>query len=268
MTLIEYLELLIPAALYLAAGACVMQRMRARASAWPIHVLAVIALILHAWLLGREMFAAHSIVIDVGGALSLFAWQTALLLWLFSLRQPVIFLGSIVYPFTALCVVVGHGLPSGSSPTEPLSWALQTHITLSLLAYGLLTLGALVALVMALQHRQLHEHRPKKIALNLPPLQQMEKMLFRLMGTGFIILTLAIASGFLFLDNLFAQHLAHKTILSILAWLVFGILLWGRHQFGWRGLAAMRWSLAGYGLLILAYFGSKLVLELILGEHW
>lgn len=178
------------------------------------------------------------------------------------------FLGVIVYPFTAVCLVAGHTIPAGSAPTEPLSWALQTHIILSLLAYGLLTLGALIALVMAIQHRLLHEHRPNGLAATLPPLQQMEAMLFRLMAGGFFVLTLAIISGLGFVDRIFAQHLAHKTVLSLLAWLVFGILLWGRHQFGWRGRAAVRWCLSGYGLLILAYFGSKLVLELILGRHW
>lgn len=242
--------------------------LRRQTAAWPIHILAAMALALHALVLGREMFAAHSLIIDVGGALSLFAWQSALLLLLFSLWQPVVFLGVIVYPLTALCLLVGHGLPAGNTPMEPLGWPLQTHIILSLLAYGLLTLGALIALIMAMQHRALHEQRPNGLAARLPPLQQMETMLFRLMAGGFFVLTLAIVSGLVFVDQLFAQHLAHKTILSILAWLVFGILLWGRRQFGWRGRAATRWSLAGYALLILAYFGSKLVLELILGRHW
>lgn len=268
MSAINYLALLVPAAFYIAAGAAVIWRMRADGPAWPVHVLAVVALTLHAVVLGREMLAAHSVVIDVGGALSLFAWQSAILLLLFSLWQPIVFLGAIVYPITAVCLLIGHGLPAGNTPIEPLGWALQAHITLSLLAYGLLTLGALIALIMAIQHRALHEQRPNGLAAALPPLQQMEIMLFRLMAGGFFVLTLAIVSGLAFVDHLFAQHLAHKTILSILAWLVFGILLWGRHQFGWRGRAATRWSLGGYGLLILAYFGSKLVLELILGRHW
>lgn len=265
---ITYLALLVPAALYFAAGGTAVRYVRHNTAVWPVYALASLALALHGLLLGREMLAAHSVVIDVGGALSLFAWQSALLLWLFSLRQPLVFLGAVVYPITALCVVIGHTLPSGSSPMEPLSWPVQTHIILSLLAYGLLTLGALLALVMAVQHRQLHDHRPRTLVASLPPLQQMEAMLFRLIGSGFFVLTLAIVSGLAFIDQLFAEHLAHKTILSILAWLVFGILLWGRAQFGWRGRAAMRWSLSGYGLLILAYFGSKVVLELILGRHW
>lgn len=260
--------LTLAAALYLAAATASLRHIRAGAAVWPVHALAVAALGLHAALLAGGMLAAHSVVIDVGGALSLFAWQTALLLWLFSLWQPVFFLGTLMYPIAAVCVIGGASLPTGNSPTETLAWPLQTHIILSLLAYGLLSLGALQALVMAIQHRQIHDHRPSGLVAVLPPIQTMETMLFRLIAAGFCVLTLAIGSGVVFIDNLFAQHLAHKTILSLLAWLVFGILLWGRRQFGWRGRTAMRWSLGGYGLLILAYFGSKLVLELILGRHW
>ena len=70
--------------------------------------------------------------------------------------------------------------------------------------------------------------------------------------------------GVLFLEDIFAQHLVHKTVLSLTAWLVFAVLLWGRFQFGWRGRTAIRWTLSGFAVLLLAYFGSKFVLELVL----
>ena len=92
----------------------------------------------------------------------------------------------------------------------------------------------------------------------------METLLFEMIGTGFVLLTLALASGFAFLEDMFAQHLVHKTVLSILGWVVFGTLLLGRHRYGWRGRTAIIWTLSGYVMLILAYFGSKAVLELIL----
>ena len=98
----------------------------------------------------------------------------------------------------------------------------------------------------------------------LPPLAIMERMLFQLIAVGFVLLTLSLLSGFVYLENMFAQHLVHKTILSILAWAVFGVLLLGRRLYGWRGKVAVRWTLSGIALLLLAYFGSKLVLELIL----
>jgi ABC-type uncharacterized transport system permease subunit len=92
----------------------------------------------------------------------------------------------------------------------------------------------------------------------------MEYLLFQMLTTGIVFLTLSLASGFLFIEDLFAQHLVHKTVLSILAWIIFTGLLIGRSRYGWRGQTAIRWTLIGFALLLLAYFGSKLVLELIL----
>jgi ABC-type uncharacterized transport system permease subunit len=92
----------------------------------------------------------------------------------------------------------------------------------------------------------------------------MESLLFEMIALGFALLTLALGTGFMFLEDMFAQHLAHKTLLSVLAWSVFGVLLWGRFRFGWRGRTALRWTLVGFVVLMLAYFGSKFVLELIL----
>jgi ABC-type uncharacterized transport system permease subunit len=121
---------------------------------------------------------------------------------------------------------------------------------------------------MAIQHRILHDHRARAPITALPALQTMETLLFRLLAAGFFLLTLAILSGALFIEDLFAQHLVHKTVLSLIAWLAFAVLLWGRWRHGWRGRVAMRWTLGAYGTLILAYFGSKLVLEWLLGRHW
>lgn len=87
-----------------------------------------------------------------------------------------------------------------------------------------------------------------------------------MIGGGFALLSLALVSGFVFLDNIFAQQMVHKTVLSIAAWAVFGILLWGRWRYGWRGRTAIRWTLSGFTALVLAYFGSKVVLELILNR--
>lgn len=98
----------------------------------------------------------------------------------------------------------------------------------------------------------------------LPPLQTMETLLFEMIWAGLILLSISIVSGLIFLDNIFAQHLVHKSVLSISAWLTFAVLLWGRHQSGWRGITAIRGTLIGFALLLLAYFGSKLVLEIIL----
>jgi ABC-type uncharacterized transport system permease subunit len=135
---------------------------------------------------------------------------------------------------------------------------------LSLLAYSLLAIAALQALALALEDRLLRQRRPLRMMRILPPLQTLEFSMFQIIAFGFFLLSLGLISGLMFLKDMFAQHLVHKTVLSIIAWLVFAILLWGRYRFGWRGRTAIRYTLSGFGSLMLAYFGSKLVLELIL----
>ena len=209
-----------------------------------------------------------AMVIGLGVALSMFAWQAALLLWLFSLKRSVGALGLVIYPVAGLCAIAGLLVPDSNSVHEALDWPVQLHIFLSMLAYGLLTLGAVQAAVLSMQHQQLRRRPPAGVFTTLPPLETMETLLFRLIGAGFFVLSLAIVTGALFIDHLFAQHLAHKAVLSLVAWLVFALMLFGRWRYGWRGRLAVRGVMVGYIVLVLAYFGSKLVLELILGEHW
>ena len=98
----------------------------------------------------------------------------------------------------------------------------------------------------------------------LPPLTELESLLFRTIAVGFVLLTATLLTGVLFVEDLLAQHLIHKTVLSVLSWLAFGALLLGRWRYGWRGATAVRWTLAAMALLLLAFFGSKFVLELML----
>jgi len=114
----------------------------------------------------------------------------------------------------------------------------------------------------------LRHHHLNPVVRNLPPLEVLENLLFRLIGVGFLMLTVSLVSGTVFINDIFAQHLVHKTILSILTWLIFGVLLFGRWRYGWRGSLAVRLTLAGVVLLVLSYFGTKLVLEVILGRSW
>ncbi len=262
------IEVLVAAAAYAGAGRAVWQHLQHGESYWRARGWAALALAAHGVALAHGSIQAGMLLIGIGTALSLFAWQAALLLWLFSLREAIGALGLVVYPLAGICALIGLVLPGAPGASDTLTWPLQLHILLSMLAYGLLTLGAVQAVVLALQHRQLHQGAPSRAFAALPPLQTMEALLFRLIAAGFFLLSLAIATGALFIDNLFTQHLAHKTILSLVAWLVFAVLLWGRRRYGWRGRVALRGVLGGYGVLVLAYFGSKLVLELILGQHW
>ena len=118
--------------------------------------------------------------------------------------------------------------------------------------------------MLAIQEHHLRNRQPGGYIRALPPLQVMERLLFQMIGTGFALLSAALLTGFFFLEDIFAQQLVHKTVLSIAAWVIFGVLLWGRWKFGWRGRTAIRWTLSGFIFLLLAYFGSKAVLELIL----
>ena len=137
-------------------------------------------------------------------------------------------------------------------------------ILLSICAHGVLGLAAMQAILLGFQHRLLHDRQPLRAVRALPPLYVMESLLFRMIWVGFALLTAALASGFVYLENLFAQQLVHKTVLTIAAWVLFGTLLGGHHWAGWRGPTAVRFTLGGFALLVLGYFGSKIVLELIL----
>jgi ABC-type uncharacterized transport system permease subunit len=127
-------------------------------------------------------------------------------------------------------------------------------------------MASVQAILLSIQDHHLRNRHPGGFIRALPPLQTMEALLIEMIGLGFLLLTFALASGLAFLDDIFAQHLVHKTILSILAWLVFGTLLWGRFKFGWRGRKTLIGTQVGFVVLALAYFGSKFVIELILSS--
>ena len=228
--------------------------------------LLAVALAFHAWALARTVLQPGAVSIGLSEAASLFAWQSALLLWFSCWREPLHALGLVLYPLAALGAMVGAQWPAGTP--EAADWKLSLHILLSLFSAGLLTLAAVQACALALQDRLLHRHQQSRLVRALPPLLNMERLLFQLIFTGFFVLSLALISGTLFVNNLKAQHLTHKTVLSFTAWFLFGTLLWGRWRYGWRGRQAIRWTLSGYAMLILAYFGSRIVLEKILGTHW
>jgi len=186
-------------------------------------------------------------------------------LWLAGLFRPAMrSLGTVILPCAAITAVLLALFPDPRPVNESQPWQLELHAAIAVLAYASLSLAAIQALFLGVLDWILRQPRHLPLANRLPPLQAMDKLLFRIVAVGFLLLSLTLLSGILFVDDLFAQHLVHKTVLSLLAWLVFGILLLGRAWRGWRGRLAARWALAGMGLLVLAYFGSKLVVELIL----
>ena len=183
---------------------------------------------------------------------------------LLMLRRPLQTLLVVLFPLSAMSVLVSTFAPETTAITTDLAAGMLVHIGSSILAYAVLTLAAAQSALVAAQDYQLRHRHTRGIVQILPPLQLMETMLFELLFVGVVLLTVAIASGFLFVDDIFAQHLVHKTTLTIVAWLLFSILLWGHHRLGWRSQVAVRLTLAGFVALMLAFFGSKLVLELVL----
>jgi len=147
-------------------------------------------------------------------------------------------------------------------------WELAFHVAMATTAFAFLTIGMVLAIAQVIVDRRLRSRQPLGLLKILTPLESLESGCFQSIFAGFAVLTLALVSGAFFVQDLFAQHLVHKVVLAIIAWIVFGVLLLGRLRFGWRGRKALRWTFAGYALLGLSYFGSKLILENILGKHW
>jgi ABC-type uncharacterized transport system permease subunit len=195
-------------------------------------------------------------------AASLVGLGMALLTTLFGMRGRMPALGVVVLPIAALSLLAYAGY--GHRPAPPLDWRLQLHAWCALLAYATLAIAALLAIMVWVQERALRRHQRRAWLRALPPLTELETLLFRTIAVGFALLTMTLLSGVLFVENLFAQHLVHKTVLSLLSWLAFGALLLGRWRRGWRGATAVRWTLVAMALLLLAFFGSQFVLEVLL----
>lgn len=253
--------------LYMAAAILLGNRFKNRDTSkkWKGLIPACIAVVLHGWLLASQVFTATGIDLGIFNAISAVAWFISTLLVLSAFVRATENLGIIVFPGAGLAIALELNF-STSHITDTLGSTLEIHIVISIAAYALLSMAAVQALILTVQDNFLRNKRPGGLIRTLPPLQTMETFLFKLISTGFILQCLSLVSGFIFLENMFAQHLVHKTILSLIGWGVFGTLLWGRWQFGWRGKTAIRWTLIGFAFLALAYLGSKVVLELILQQ--
>ena len=222
-----------------------------------------IACLLHAIHLYPQTFTQHGLNFTFYNVVSVVLFIISTLILLLSLNRNREFLGLFILPIVVASIILTIINPEVTASTSDFH-GLQVHILSSLFAFSVLTISALQSILLFIQDRQLRKHNISGIARALPPLNDTEKFLFQTITVGFALLSIALLSGFLFLEDMFEQHIAHHTILSILAWLVFALLLWGRMQFGWRGRVATNWTLGGFGFLILAYLGSKFVYEFIL----
>jgi ABC-type uncharacterized transport system permease subunit len=181
-----------------------------------------------------------------------------------SLRKPLenLFLG--LFPLAILSIIASL-LISSNYPATEMSTGLAMHVLISILAFSFIIIAALQAGFLAYQNHQLKHHRTHGLIQKLPPLQDMEVFLFELLWVGECLLSLAIVAGFIFVDTIWAiEGVPHKIFFSVLAWVVFAVLLWGRHHMGWRGRTAIRGTLIGFSLLLVGFYGSKFVLEYLL----
>jgi ABC-type uncharacterized transport system permease subunit len=234
---------------------------------WWVVGLGAVAAGLHGMTLLDMCDRAGNVDFSFLSASSLAAWSIVVVFLLTALLRPLDQLGLIIFPLASVIVLLKIALPEEVHRLKTHAWQMNLHILTSMLAYSFLNIAALQSLLVAFQDWSLRSHHTIGFARSLPPLQTMEKLLFQLIGAGFVLLSLSLLTGFVFLEDLFAQHLAHKTVLSILAWLIFAVVLWGRIRLGWRGQIAIRWTLGGFVALMLAYFGSKMVLEWILNKN-
>lgn len=228
-----------------------------------IKLAGLVAVASHGYAAYLDLHRPGGIHLDFFSIGSLIGWLVAALVLLSSLRQKIDNLIIGIYPLAAITLAFTlTGLDT--SDAKHYDSGLVIHILLSILAYSIFTLAAFQAVLLAKQDYQLKHHRTRGLLRSLPPLQTMETLLFEMIWTGLILLTLSLVSGALVFDDLFAQHLVHKTVLSILAWLLYAILLVGRHFLGWRSHKAIRWTVGGFIVLMLSFFGSKFVVELLI----
>jgi len=253
--------------------------MRARTFGPLSRTLLLAALVAHGLLLHMTIFPAHEMIFGFAFALSAMFWLGAVIYWIESFFFRLDGLRPLLLPLAAVAALLPlifggvRVLPYAAAPMFKL------HFIIANVAYGLFAIAALHAILMLAVERRLHALRggAQRLAAprdgwlsswveTLPPLLTMEKLLFRLIGAGFVLLTLTLISGIVFSEELFDRPLAldHKTVFAILSWLMFGTLLTARSVSGWRGRAALRWVIASFVALLLAYVGSRFVFEVLL----
>ncbi|SDB90313.1 cytochrome C assembly family protein [Acinetobacter boissieri] len=229
-------------------------------------IILLIGLVLHAYVLRNDMVTAYGINYDVFNLLSFTSGLMLVLSMLYSSYRPVSALNLLGIPVAASGLILGFVFSQPNQYASQHTIGLDLHIILSLSSYAVLLMATIQAVMMWLQNQELKK-KQKRLWVNLlPPLQVMESLLFDMLITGFITLTAALLFGFFMVDNFIQQHLAHKTIFSIISWFVYATLLIGHFKFGWRGQKAIRFTIIGFFLLALGFIGSKFILEVILGR--
>ena len=222
---------------------------------------------LHGWLLYHGVFGKE-LRFGFAQALSVMMFIGVALYWLESLFYRLEGMQPLVLPLAGLAAPLPALFPGlASSGAHAQVTEFKLHLALAMIAYGLFVIALLHATLMAVAERQLHR-RGTLAFPHLPPLLTLETLLFRMIGAAFVFLTLTLITGIAFSEELFgrAMRFEHKTVFAVLSWGTFGLLLGGRRLYGWRGRTALRWTLSGFVMLLLAYVGSRFVMEVLLGR--
>ena len=227
-----------------------------------------LAMAIHAYGIEDALFSDVGMRFSFSCALSLMMVLAVFIYWLESFMARMEGLQPLVLPLAAVCALLPAVFPHVHLVAHAEATGFKLHFLAAMLAYSLFTLSALHAIFMGFTERALHQRSLTRSLTSLPPLMTMESLLFRMLLIGFILLTLTLGSGVLFSEQLFGKALSldHKTLFAFAAWVIFAILLVGRHVRGWRGRTALRWTLSGFAVLLLAYIGSRFVAEVLLGR--
>lgn len=229
-----------------------------------VWMLCTVALALH----GSAILRSHHLFgVDFGlyHIASLIFLVMAILSLLLMITRPLQVLIVVMLPLAALAAMVSALAPPGGTDNV-LGLGLLAHIALSVISYGLLTLTAIQALFVILQNNRLKHHQTRGLIRALPPLQRMEDMFFELLAAGTLVLGGAVIAGAVFIADLFAQHLVHKTVFTLLSLAVYVLVVVGHQRQGWRIRTAVILQWLAYSLLALGFFGSKIVLEFLLAS--
>lgn len=230
------------------------------------HILVAVPLAMHGIVLSTTIVRPDGLYLGVGNAVSVIIALAVLIYWIAGFFHRFEALNALVLPAAAILSLLPLFVPAAHPLGNTGLLVFKAHLLIAMLAYSLFTIASLHVLLMAMAEKHLHSHHVPAFLQALPPLLTMESVLFKIIGAGFILLTLTLATGVLFAEELFGKPLpfTHKTVFGFISWFIFGALLAGRSFYGWRGRIALRWTLAGFMMLVLAYIGSRFVAEIIL----
>lgn len=251
-----HLSLWLACTLCLIAGGTYYKRPNLRTT----QTLGAISIVLHTMALIQLLASKDGFdFLTIGLLISLIG---NLLLWFSNRDKDLSLLLAIAYPLAALMLSLNAIAPWTLQQLHSTSLGTSMHILIASVAYSLFTAACGVGILLAIQEYLLKHHRLKHL-LRVPPLQVLERLMFEFIWAAFLLLTITIATGFYFIEDMFAQHLVHKTVFTIASWAVFAGLLAGRKFLGWRGQLAVKLTLSGFVLLMLGYFGTQIAIEII-----